>query len=282
MYNNIADLNSGVNVWSGRYNGVINEKTKEYRASKALYKNAVRDGKIIPPTEEEKKAHTVTSKKTAHRGLRYPKSEHGRGRSMDTQQLSQVQKDKIIEIMSSGSGKAFACKEVGVNLNIFARAYKEDKEFRHKVDHAHMLVDEILEGVLFNKAIGDEQSSSDALALRRIRMEVSNKQSAARESRIKIKQKNRELDIKEKAYGAVEESVKSKMHLSVLSREEFDRYQYLINNLSSLTTEEAVEYTRIMAKVTSPPEQLAESNGVKMLNGIQRVDNEFDEDDEED
>lgn len=278
---NITELNDQMHL-NGR---PFTYDSRESRVSKNIYRHAVATGKITPLTKEEiqePRRRPYVKVEIPHGGLRYPKST-GRGRSaFKYGPMTQTQKDKVIESMNFGVGKATACQQVGANLQMFAKAYKEDENFRNAVNLANAIIDETLDSVVQIKAL-EQASSSDAMALRRLRLEIKNRERGQTLERRKIKQKDRELDIKEKSCGAIVDQVKSQLYLRVLSHEELERYDYLANNLKALSLEEKVEYADIMAKVTSSPDDpmLMQSNGQKMLNGVARIEQEFSEDEDE-
>lgn len=275
----IADLDL-----SSNRAGKIDTNTKEYRASRAIAAQAIRDGKLIPLTAEERRGHTkrpYVKPEVPHYGLRYPKAKNGRGRSMDEYgELTQVQKDKIVEMMIIGCGPALACKDVGVTQDLFTRAYKKDKAFKSNVDQAYQYINDMLDSVMQQTALGENAQFADALAYRRLRLDVESKRENKKTEHRKLKQKDHELEIKGRAYENIGSSSHSKINTHALTDvEEIKRYEYLFNNQTSLTDDEYKEYGILTAKIyTSPAKQLM--NGLTEINMIDQVDNDFREEDE--
>jgi hypothetical protein len=271
----------------------INRNARDFRYYKARYRYLVSKGEIIPLTEEQKNEHKRLRYKPPampHTTLKYPTLKDSSNKvSRAYGAMTQVQKDKLVELMSKGIGRIAACDEVGVTLPVFNRTCVQDHEFRDKVIHQDARIDEILDDIVWIKAV-EEKDASAALSLRRLRLDIKNRESARRNDKAKIIQKDRELDIKEKSCNVIASSVAtSNINVSSLSTPEMDRYLDLMSRASVLSPEEHTEFGALTAKMYAQPASLdVQSNGhqaeagVKALNGLSRIDQEFNDEDEGD
>jgi hypothetical protein len=270
----------------------INKNSREYRFSKVLYRYLVRKGEIIPLTDEQKSEH---KRKKPYQipevplvGLSWPKSGK-KSRARDRYgPMTTTQKSKLIELMAKGIGKVAACEEVGATLPMLTKACNEDHDFRNQVVHQDAKIDETLDDIVWIKAI-DEKDVSAALALRRIRMSIREQSERKKMDKIKIVQKDRELDIKEKSCNVIASSVAtSNINVSSLSTDEMNRYLDLMSRASALSADEHTEFGQLTAKMYAQPVSLdVQSNGhaaevgVKALNGLSRIDQELSDEDED-
>jgi hypothetical protein len=130
--------------------------------------------------------------------------------------------------------------------------------------------------------VGAEGTASCALALRRLRFDVSMAKSKLALEHKKLKLKEREVESKIKAVDHIV-SQANDISFRSLSNQELDRYTVLYNKLKSdggLPAVEAEEFSRLMSKTCNPT--AINGNGVAALNGLSHVDNMFHDDDGED
>jgi hypothetical protein len=264
-------------------------ETKLFRFDKARFNYLVDNGQIVPFTQEQKDQHK-TQRFLARRGKGCSSTKGHVRELFGYLTMTDGQKERFIEYVKSGLGKAFSCLEVGVTWNVYLRTRKEDAEFAAKVDLAFASVDDLLDGIIHADAF-ENKSVASALALRRLRLDAATRKNSITMERKKLEieksklvLKEREVSSKVKLSDHIVESSLSPNGMRSLTNEEFSDYTSIWDRLKRgeiVSPEESMKFAELTAKVAAPPIQNGHSNGVAAIENMNRVDNLFDDEEEE-
>lgn len=277
LHTNMAD--SVFTAYIG--NDTIRRQSRSYKIEKSKYNHMIASGEITPLSDEEKNAHKWTrysKPEQMHTGLRWPKNGNkGKTRMDKFNKMTLVQKEKILELMSKGLSKIFAMDMAGCTVRMLNYELKNDDVFRDKVVSYEQFSNAKYENVI--ETAGD-QDPSWALQVLKWRLEKESRSNTMKIEHRKIKQKDKELELKGAALSEVKRGIQ-RLNFEGLSMKELERMNILEEKygLNKLTHEEVGELLSLYSKRNNQLE--VTSQAAKALEHVQEVDDMFDEDNEE-
>lgn len=267
----------------------VSRKTMEYRISKLIHNAALECGLIELPSEELCNAHKA--RRFAHRfgdgcrtDRRMARETYGRYATMTPEQ-----KEEFLKYLTFGMNEAYAADVLKVGWGTYGRTLQADPDFRKQVDGAKQSALGALEHVVYEK--GQKGELNAAMAVLNYRQRGDQIRGTRSLERRKLLLKEKEVNAKVKAVDHIVDQAEGKVNFNMLTNDELAEYSRIHELNKSLpmgielSVEDAVMFARLTRKIsnTGSLESAMNGNGaVHALNGISKVDQMMDDDDDED
>ena len=228
---------------------VINRNSKFYSLTQSAYDNAMLEGKIEPLTIEQMNEHKkqpYVPRAVKKVSMVYPKST---GRNDRYGKMTEIQKKHFISAVNAGSFTSVACDETGVTWDVYMQTCKDDPRFKRDVINGLRFALGKLDTRIRKGGLSDDASLADAIAARRLAIDVEMKSAHIRYKNREIKALERNADTNKK----LADHVTAKPNFSNLETlDEVEEYSSLYAKIRScveLTVDEKTRFGELSAKV---------------------------------